>query len=129
MVPLRGEASKASGRIVKEVFCIISLSMAIGFLTNHIRSDGLPLLSSSNDAHSETKTINDLSSKDAERIVAAGTVSVIDLRSEGLFERESGILLYGKGVDENRISDIAKVLQMMGYGKIYILDEDWSYGS
>jgi rhodanese-related sulfurtransferase len=113
-------------------------------------------LSSSNDAHSETKTINDLSSKDAERIVAAGTVSVIDLRSEGLFEQshppgaismpavrfysmveqiqkeipsESGILLYGKGVDENRISDIAKVLQMMGYRKIYILDEDWSYGS
>jgi rhodanese-related sulfurtransferase len=156
MVPLRDEASKTSGRIIKEALFIISLSLTCGLLTNHFRSDGLTLWAIGNDAHSEDQTIEVVSPKDAEQIVQTGTVSVIDLRPGSQYIKshppgarnmpaetvysmmeqiqkeipgESGILLYGKGLEEKRVTDIARVLQMMGYGEIYILDEDWNYGT
>lgn len=139
--------------ILKQAFTVSLLALTVGLAANFIRPDGVSLFPSQSDAVFKKDKIKQISIVEAQNLLKSREAFFIDLRPTDSFNishisgsvnfpaetiygmlarfsqqipREGKIILYGIDAKDISPSDVASLLQMMGYGSIYIMTEGWN---
>lgn len=139
--------------ILKQAFTVSLLALTVGLAANFIRPDGVSLFPSQSDAVFKKDKIKQISIVEARNLLKSREAFFIDLRPTDSFNishifgsvnfpaetiygmlarfsqqipREGKIILYGIDAKDISPSDVASLLQMMGYGSIYIMTEGWN---
>jgi rhodanese-related sulfurtransferase len=141
---------------IKQAAGIALLALILGFSINHIRQDGLSVIESQEDLFPqslEEKELEGISIEDAQEILNAGKSIFVDLRPKNDFERshipksvnfpskhthnlfafldqqiskQTEIILIGADKEDDTPTEVALVLQMMGYENVKIMAEGWA---
>ena len=138
--------------ILKQAFAVSLLALIVGLAVNFIRSDGISLFSSQSDYLFNEDQITQISTAQAQDFLKGKETFFIDLRPTDSFnlshipgslsfpaERIYGmlasfseqippkakIILYGANAEDISPSEVASLLQMMGYRSIHIMTQGW----
>jgi len=139
--------------ILKQAFTVSLLALIVGLVVNFIRSDGVSLFPSPSDDLFKKDKIKQISLVEAQKLLKSREAFFIDLRPTDSFNishisgsvnfpakiiygmlatfsqqipMEGKIILYGIDKEDTSPSEVASLLQMMGYSRIYIMTEGWS---
>ncbi len=139
--------------ILKQAFAVSLLALIVGLAVNFIRSDGISLFPSPSDDLFKKDQIKQISISEAQDLLNNREAFFIDLRPADSFNishisgslnfpaeiiygmlarfsqqipMKAKIILYGTDTKDTSPSEVASLLQMMGYSSIYIMTEGWS---
>jgi rhodanese-related sulfurtransferase len=128
------------------------LALIVGLAVNFIRSDGISLFPFQSDDLFKKDQIKQISIVEAQNLLKSREAFFIDLRPTDFFNishipgslnfpaeiiygmlarfsqqvpMEAKIILYGSDAEDTSPSEVASLLQMMGYSSIYIMIEGW----
>jgi len=139
--------------IFKQALAVSLLTLIVGLAANFIRSDGISLFPSQSDDLFKKDQIKQISIVEAQNLLRSTEAFFIDLRPTDSFNishipgslnfpaeiiygmlakfsqqvpMKTKIILYGTDAEDTSPSEVASLLQMMGYSSIYIMIEGWS---
>ena len=138
--------------ILKQAFAVSLLALIVGLAVNFIRSDSISLFPSQNDYLFKEHQIKQISIAQAQNLLKDSEAFFIDLRPIDSFNLshipgslsfpaeiiygmlasfseqiplKAKIILYGADAEDTSPSEVASLLQMMGYSSIYIMTQGW----
>jgi rhodanese-related sulfurtransferase len=139
-------------RTLREACGIAVLALIIGFSVNYTRLDTLPIFLSQDTGSTQSGQIEQISIEKARAALKTGRAFFLDLRSGEAFgkshvpgalnfpakeiygllaridqriPKDAEVILYGANKEDSAPSDVASLLQMMGYGNVKIVAEGW----
>ena len=140
-------------KLLKQAFAVSLLALIVAIAVNLIRSDGIPLFPPHSDDLVNTERIEEISLLEARDLLGNKEAFFVDLRPNdsfnlshipgslnfpyetiyGMLARMSQqipinarIVLYGLNKEDASPSEVASLLQLMGYSNVYIMLEGWS---
>jgi rhodanese-related sulfurtransferase len=139
--------------IFKQALAVSLLALIVGLAANFIRSDGISLFPFQSDDLLKKDQIKQISIVETQSLLKSREAFFIDLRPTDSFNishisgslnfpaetiygmlarvsqqipMKAKIILYGTDTEDTSPSEVAALLQMMGYSSIYIVTEGWS---